>query len=193
MASTSRTNRMRRADTAVASAARKVIVYVATSADGFIARPDGDVGWLDRPMPKGEYGMPEFYRSVDTILYGRKTYDFGVSYGQPFDAKKRNIVFSRSRPENPAPHTEFTSEAPGDVVATLRTDGGSNIWVMGGAEIIGALIDAGQVDELIVHVIPVLIGEGIPLASPARRESQLTLVSTEAHPDGVVRLHYAFH
>ncbi len=61
---------------------RKIIAYVATSADGFIARPDGDVGWLDRPEPPGGYGMKAFYRTVDTVLLGRKTWDVGRKHGQ---------------------------------------------------------------------------------------------------------------
>ena len=60
---------------------RKIVVYIATSADGFIARPDGDVAWLDRPRPKGNYGMGEFFRTIDTILWGRKTYDGTVENG----------------------------------------------------------------------------------------------------------------
>lgn len=57
---------------------RKIVVYIATSADGFIARPDGDVAWLDRPRPKGNYGMGEFFRTIDTILWGRKAYERSV-------------------------------------------------------------------------------------------------------------------
>ena len=60
---------------------RKIIVYIATSADGYIARTDGDVGWLDRPRPKGNYGMGEFLKTIDTILWGRKTYNKGIEMG----------------------------------------------------------------------------------------------------------------
>jgi len=60
---------------------RKIVVYIATSADGFIARSDGDVAWLDRPRPKGNYGMGEFFRTIDTILWGRKTYGKGIEKG----------------------------------------------------------------------------------------------------------------
>ena len=60
---------------------RRIIVFIATSADGYIARPDGDVGWLDRPRPKGNYGMGEFLKTIDTILWGRKTYGMGIEKG----------------------------------------------------------------------------------------------------------------
>ena len=78
--------------------ARKIVVYIATSADGYIARPDGDVAWLDRPRPKGDYGMGDFLRSVDTILWGRKTYEVGLEFGGGqlgYGPTRRNYVFSR--------------------------------------------------------------------------------------------------
>jgi hypothetical protein len=75
---------------------RRIIVYIATSADGFIARPDGAVDWLDRPRPKGNYGMGEFLRSIDTILWGRKTMSESASRGGAggFGSALKNYVFS---------------------------------------------------------------------------------------------------
>jgi dihydrofolate reductase len=76
---------------------RKIVVHIATSADGFIARPDGSVDCLDRPRPKGNYGMGAFYRSIDTCVLGRKIYDLSVSLGMPEAyARKKNYVFSRT-------------------------------------------------------------------------------------------------
>jgi hypothetical protein len=77
---------------------RKPIVEIATSADGYIARLDGDVSWLDRPQPKGHYGMGAFMKSIDTILWGRKTYTKGIEMGMKdggFGPKIKNYVFSR--------------------------------------------------------------------------------------------------
>jgi len=84
---------------------RKIIVYIAASADGFIARTDGSVDWLDRPRPKGNYGMGAFYKSIDTILWGRKTCDMALDFqkkgiaGSAFDTKVKNYVFTRSQPQ----------------------------------------------------------------------------------------------
>src|SRR6266478_3160984 len=92
---------------------RKIIVYIATSADGFIARPDGDVAWLDRPRPKGNYGMSAFFKSIDTILWGYKTYAKGLEMGMKssdFGPKTRNYVFSRHPREAPLPTFEFVNE-----------------------------------------------------------------------------------
>ena len=79
---------------------RKIIVYIATSADGFIARADGSVDWLDRPRPKDNYGMGIFYKSIDTILWGRKTCDVALDFqkkgvaGSAFDPRVKNYVFT---------------------------------------------------------------------------------------------------
>ena len=83
---------------------RKIIVHIAVSADGFIARADGAVDWLDRPDLKGDYGMAEFYKSIDTILWGRKTYDMALDFqkqgvaGSAFDSKIKNYVFTHTPP-----------------------------------------------------------------------------------------------
>ena len=71
---------------------RKIIVYIATSADGFIARPDGSVDWLDRPRPKGNYGMGAFYKSIDTVLWGRKTCDMALDFQKRFVRRIRGLV-----------------------------------------------------------------------------------------------------
>src|SRR3977135_1721884 len=93
---------------------RKVIVHIATSADGYVARPDGDLEWLtSRPAPKGFYGMNAFTKSIDTKILGRKTYEVSLRLGAKFDSKERNIVFSRhARPVDAPSSVEFLSERP---------------------------------------------------------------------------------
>ena len=170
---------------------RKIIYYVATSADGYIARPDGGVEWLDRPMPKGNYGMGAFYKSVDTVLMGRETYEVGRRFGQEGQPGKKNYVFTRKRLRTRAPNVEFVRAPVGEFARRLRAEKGKDVWLMGGAALAASFLDEGQIDEFIIHVIPVLIGEGIPLVQPRRRSTNLSLVSTQAFPDGVVRLHYS--
>ena len=120
---------------------RKIIVLVATSADGFIARPDGSVDWLDRPMPKGSYGMGAFYQSIDTILWGRKTYEVALDFqkkgvpGSAFDTKIKNYVFTRSLPQSEAPEgVEILNEPVKAFAARLRKTNGKDIWMMGGGD-----------------------------------------------------------
>jgi len=172
---------------------RKIIVYIATSADGYIARPDGSVEWLDRPRPKGNYGMGTFSRSIDTILWGRKTYDLGLEMtggNLGTSPSIRNYVFSRHPPRSPVKGAEFVREPIRDFAERLRVTPGKNIWMMGGGGIIGSFLDEGEIDEFVIHVIPIFIGEGIPLIAPRHREVRLKLVSLQRYPDGVVRLHY---
>jgi dihydrofolate reductase len=73
----------------------------------------------------------------------------------------------------------------------LRSEKGKDIWLVGGAELVAAFLDSGQVDEFIIHLIPTMIGEGIPLVAPRHRDLRLKLLATKRFPDGVVRLHYA--
>ncbi len=169
---------------------RKIIVYIATSADGYIARPDGDVAWLDRPRPKGNYGMAAFYKSIDTVLMGRKTYDLALKFGHKSYPGKQNYVFSRTRRRSRIPNVKFVRQAAGEFAKQLRTVKGKNIWLVGGGGLIAEFLDAGEIDEFIIHVIPTFIGEGIPLIQPKHRLIRLELLSSRAYPDGVVRLHY---
>ncbi|PYL54388.1 MAG: dihydrofolate reductase [Verrucomicrobia bacterium] len=176
---------------------RKIIVYIATSADGYIARKDGAVDWLDRPRPKGNYGMGEFWKSIDTILLGRKTYDFVVQYQKKTKGAAdiyrgpKHYAFSRRPPKKVLPDFEFVKEPIKKFAKRLRSQQGKDIFLMGGAGIIASFLDAGEIDKFIIHVIPTFIGEGIPLIAPSRRNVPLKLISTKKFADGVVRLHYA--
>lgn len=178
-------------------ARRKIIVYVATSADGYIARPDGDVEWLNRRPHTVDYGMRAFYATIDTILLGRKTYDWALDYwkkkgvkGGRFDKKVANYVFSRKPPKGPAPGVEFVSEPAKAFARRLRAKPGKHIWMMGGGKLIASFLDAGEIDEFDIHVIPVFIGKGIPLVAPRHRDVSLRLRSVRKYPDGSVRLRY---
>ena len=178
-------------------AQRKIIVYIATSADGYIARPDGDVEWLNRRPDTVDYGMTEFYSSIDTILWGRKTYDWALAYHRKkrgkaaiFDTKVANYVFSRRPPRRAAPGVEFVSEPVKAFAKRLRTNPGKHIWMMGGGGLIASFLDAGEIDEFDIHLIPTLIGKGIPLVAPRHRDVPLHVRSVRKYPDGVVRLRY---
>ncbi len=176
---------------------RKIIVYIATSADGYIARPDGDVEWLNRRPDDIDYGMKAFYSSIDTILWGRGTYDWVLRYYEQrdqsegmFDPNVTNWVFSRNPPDRPAAGVQFVSEPVATFAKRLRAAPGTDICMMGGAGIIASFLDAGEIDEFDIHVIPVFIGEGIPLVAPRHRDISLRLLSSQAFPDGVVRIRY---
>jgi dihydrofolate reductase len=142
--------------------------------------------------------MREFYPTIDTILCGRKTYEWALNYAKNrgkttglFDTKLANYVFSRRPPKRrPAPGVEFVSEPVKVSAQRLRKMPGKQIWMMGGGGLIASFLDAGEIDEFDIHVIPVFIGEGIRLVPPRHRDVPLRLRSSTRYPDGVVRLRY---
>ena len=170
----------------------KIIVHIATSADGYIARTNGNLDWLTkRPAPKGFYGLPAFSRSVDAKILGRKTFDLSVEMGASFSAEDVHYVFSRRpHPASPPAGVRFVNEPISAFAERLRMKAGKNIWMMGGSEIIGSFLDQGAIDEFIITVVPTFIGEGIPLIAPRHRQVSLRLLSSKRFPDGVVQLHY---
>jgi len=184
-----------RSDSTNFGSGRRFVYYVAMSADGMIARADGSIDWLTS-RPDADYGGATFFASVDTIVWGRRTYDHGLVLGglKPFGPKMRHVVVTHhptTLKMEPGFQVE-TAEDPGDLADRLRKEpAGRDVWVMGGSELAGTLLDAGAVDELFIHVIPVLLGNGIPLLRPAPRDVRLSLVESKAFPDGVVRLRYA--
>jgi dihydrofolate reductase len=113
---------------------RKIIVHIATSADGFIGRSDGSVDWLDRPQPKDNYGMDAFYASIDTILWGRKTYDMALEFqkkgvaGSAFDTRVKNYVFTHHAPDGAPPAgVQFVNEPVKKFAERLRGEKGKDI------------------------------------------------------------------
>lgn len=137
--------------------------------------------------------MGAFFRSIDTILGGRKTWDLALGMGGKgggFGPKVKNYVFSHRPPESPTPDAEFVNEPIGAFAKRLRAEAGKDIWMMGGGGLIASFLDEGEIDEFIIHLIPIFIGEGIPLIQPRHRLVPLALLSSRRYSDGVVRLHY---
>ena len=171
---------------------RKIIVNIATSADGYVARLDGSLDWLtERPAPKGFYGLPEFERSIEAKILGRKTFDRSLEMGARFGGDKVHYVFSRrSSPASVPDGVQFVTESIRAFAERLRTQTGKNVWMMGGGEIIGSFLDEGAIDEFIITVMPTFIGEGIPLIAPRHREVELRLLGVKEFSNNVVQLHY---
>jgi dihydrofolate reductase len=170
---------------------RKIIVHIATSADGYIARPDGNLEWLtNRPAPAGFYGLPEFERSIDATILGRKTFDWSLQMGARFSADTTYYVFSHRPPGSGPAGVHFVTESVGAFAERLRKQPGKNVWMMGGGEIIGSFLDEDAIDEFVITVMPIIIGEGIPLFAPRHRTVALRLLGVKQFPDGVVQPHY---
>jgi dihydrofolate reductase len=170
---------------------RKIIVNIATSADGFIARSDGGIDWLTgRRAPKGFYGLPKFARSVDAKILGRRTFDISVQMGTRFGKDDTHYVFSRRPPASAPAGVQFVAESISAFAERVRNQAGKNVWLMGGGDIIASFLDAGAIDEFIISIVPTFIGEGVPLIAPRHRDVPLGLMSARPFPDGVVQVHY---
>lgn len=171
---------------------RKVVLYIATSVDNFIARKDGSVDWLDKtPNPKKlDYGYNDFYKSIDTTLMGNATYKEVLSFDIPFPyPDKTNYVFTRT-PITDNLDVRYISKDIPVFVKQLKEKQGTNIWLVGGSTINTLLLDQGLIDEIIITRIPIILGQGIPLFAGAANESELTLEKLEDFGNGVTQMVY---
>lgn len=170
---------------------RPVILYIAASLDGFIARRDGSVNWLPLANAEEDFGYAEFYGGVDTALMGRKTYDLAreLEGPTPFSGK-RCVVFSRRRAGQRDRRTVFTADDPADTVRRLREQRGGGIWLVGGGEIVRECFEAGVINEVILSLVPVVLGDGVPLFLPRAGTTWLQLRKTRAYANGLVQLTY---
>lgn len=170
---------------------RKLILYIAASADGYIAKTNDDLSFLSIVQQEGQdYGYGEFINTVDTVILGRKTYDWVMAQVPVFPhADKTTYVITKT--ERPAiGNTNFYSGNLKDLVLQLKAVSGKNIFCDGGATIVQELLKEKLIDEIIISVIPILIGEGIKLFADGRPEQQLNLVSVKQFEKGLVQLHY---
>jgi dihydrofolate reductase len=167
-------------------------LYIAASLDGFIATPDGGVSWLD-PYHSPDLGYEHFMKSIGTVVMGRATYEQALGFPGPWpNAGKRTIVLT-SRPIESAPRD--VERWPGDVASLadhLRTKSTRDVWICGGARTARAFLDLDQVDRIELYVIPVLLGEGLPLFERSPHQSSLRLARTRSFKNGVVELVYGF-
>lgn len=171
---------------------RTLSLYIATSLDGFIARSDGRVDWLDAiPNPTQlDYGYGTFLASVDTTLMGNNTYQTVLGFGGNFPyPDKVNFVFSRSERPN-TPYVQYVTEDPAAFVRRLKQADGNGIWLIGGGQLNTVLLNAGLIDELIISVAPVILGAGIPLFGSTDTETQWTRTKTESFETGFVQSTY---
>jgi dihydrofolate reductase len=171
---------------------RKLSLYIATSIDGFIARSDGRVDWLDAvPNPNQlDYGYEAFLESVDTTLMGNTTYQTILGFGGKFPYQdKTNYVFSRSARAD-APYVQYISEDTVSFVRQLKQTDGRGIWLVGGGQLNTVLLNAGLIDELIITVAPIVLGTGIPLFGPTALETPCVQTKTESFETGLVQSTY---
>jgi dihydrofolate reductase len=172
---------------------RKLSLFIATSLDGYIAKPNDDLSFLKLVEKEGEdYGYTEFTNTIDTLIIGRKTYDYvlkeiGASH---YDNGQRD-VYVITRNERPrVGRTTFYTGNLAQLVERLKAEEGKNIYCDGGAEVINELLKHDLVDEFIISIIPVLLGDGIRLFKDGRPEQTLEFITVKTFETGLIQLHY---
>jgi dihydrofolate reductase len=163
-------------------------VFLATSVDGYIARPDGGLDWL-KPFEGQEHGYTAFYKSVDAVVIGRGTYDVVLTFPGWAYGRKRVIVCTH-RAAAPSHGEEITGEEPRALAERLDREGVERVYLDGGA-LIRSFLREGLVDEMTITVVPIVLGSGIPLFAAGLPERPLKLVDARTYPSGLVQLRYA--
>lgn len=166
-------------------------VFIATSLDGFIARPDGALDWL--PDDCEPHGYDEFMASVDALVIGRATFETVLSFGGWAYGKKPVVVLSSTMRDLKAPDgavCELMAGAPQEIVARLTERGMKHLYIDGGVTIQGFL-RAGLIQRLIITRIPVLLGNGIPLFGSLPHDIRCKHAATRTYASGMVQSEYA--
>src|SRR5688500_2586718 len=172
---------------------RKLSLFIASSLDGYIAKPNDDLSFLKLVEKEGEdYGYAKFTSEIDTIIIGRKTYDYVLKEigSSHYDNGERD-VYVITRIERPGfGKIQFYTGNLTELVHKLKSENGKNIYCDGGAEVINELLKNDLIDELIISIIPILLGNGTRLFKDGRPEQTLEFVTAKTFDTGLTQLHY---
>jgi len=170
---------------------KNIILYIATSLDGFIARKDGSIDWLS-PYENGQedYGYNDFLKKIGIVLMGNTTYKQVLSFGEFPYRGKDCYVFTRNKEKRKDENVIFVSKNAKDFISQLNLKDDKNIWLVGGASIIDKFLKFDLIDEFIITIIPILLGEGIPLFKGRSDEKNLKLIDVKTFDRGLVQLYY---
>jgi dihydrofolate reductase len=172
---------------------RKIVLYIAMSLDGYIARSNGEVDWLSGhgEVSEVDNGYEEFYNTIDTVVMGRTTYEQVVNELSPdvwvYEGKKCYVFTKKEYAANEK--VEFTSENITDFITNIKKGLGRDIWLVGGGKLIHEFVKKNLIDKYVITVIPTILGEGIPLFIKENPEIKLKLIETK-NVDGMVELTY---
>jgi dihydrofolate reductase len=167
---------------------RKIRYLVATSVDGYIAGPNGEADWIGIDP---EVDFAAIWAQFDTLLLGRRTYEAASKrLGETAFTGITSIVFSRTMKQQDHPRATIVSQSNAEWIQALKNQSGKDIWLMGGSQLFRSFLDSGYVDSVEVTVIPVLLGNGIPLLPPPYTPAKLKLFSSKIYRSGRVSLAY---
>jgi dihydrofolate reductase len=161
------------------------------SLDGYISKPNDDIGFLSIVEQEGQdYGYGDFIKTVDAVIVGRKTYDKVLSMGFDFPHADKDAYIITRTPRANIGSIKFYSGDLKTLVHQLKSKEGKNIYCDGGSEIVNELLKDGLIDEFVISVIPIFVGNGTKLFKDGRPEQKLELVSVRSYDKGLTQLHY---
>ena len=172
---------------------RKISLFIATSLDGYIAKPNDDLSFLKLVEKEGEdYGYEQFTDTIDTLIIGRKTYDYVIKEigSSHYDNGQRDVYVITRTQRPSAGRTTFYTGSLKNLVKQLKSENGKNIYCDGGAEVINELLKNDLIDEFIISIIPVLLGNGTRLFKDGRLEQLLEFVTAKTFDTGLIQLYY---
>lgn len=169
---------------------RKIVLQLAVSLDGFIEDAKGQFDWC---FTDQDYGMSDFFKRIDALFMGRKTYELAMSMQDQAPTgfpEFKEYIFSKTLKKV----KEGAVLVKGDIkneVEKIRNEKGKDIWLFGGAELISALMNLQMVDEVILAVHPVILGGGKPLFKEIKERTWLTLTDHKIYSNGLIMLSYS--
>lgn len=170
---------------------RKVTFHIANSLDNYIARKDGAIDWI-LSGEEATSAMTDFWRTIDTVVIGRKTYEPVLKSGTPFPTYPgvKNYVLSRSLEKGSDTNVEVLREDAAEFIRKLKNQKGNDIFVMGGGLLAKPLFEANLIDEVGVNIHPVMLGSGIPLFHEMSHQIDLELIKCTSFKNGCVSITY---
>ena len=171
---------------------KKIKLYIAVSLDGYIARSNGDIDWLTEYPINSEtnYGYNEFYKSIDTVIMGGRTYRDILCMDVIFPYKDKTTYVVTRNPLSEKENIHFVTDNIIDTVLNLREKEGQDIWLVGGGELITMLLNKDLIDEMVITYIPVILGNGISLFPNSPKESKWKLGNSIQFTNGVLQAIY---
>ncbi|KAB7665891.1 dihydrofolate reductase family protein [Bacillus sp. B1-b2] len=169
---------------------RNVVLFIACSLDGYIATKEDSLEWLFAVEGEGDNGFSAFYETIDTVMMGRKTYDWIMKQDTeefPYLGKDCYVFTSNSKQDTD--NITYVSGNPSSLVDSLKEQSGKKIWIVGGGELLHTFIQDNLIDEIIITVAPTILGDGIPLFKKGQHTLNLELVGTKTF-NQFVELHY---
>lgn len=170
---------------------RKVILYISSSLDGYIAKPDDDLSFLNAMHREGEdYGYNSFISEVDTVILGRRTYLWVKDKTGDFPHLDKDVYVVTRKKSGKEGRVTYWPGSLRDLVDELKSKPGGTIFCDGGAAVANEMLRKGCLDEIVLSIVPVILGDGIRLFHDGIPEKQLVLINSKSFESGLVQLHY---